>query len=333
MRRTLIVVGGGIAGLSAARRIARLSQERSLAVELVLIEAQPRLGGLIETEAREGALLEHGPDALSALKPWPAGYWESAGLAADILCAFGPGFRFPFFKRPVFSFRRGLGSLPTAYFQALPPGCRKTGRAVRVWQGIRGKWYVLLDDLSLLEADGVCLAVPAPAAAALLASWAPRLSQALSELSYCSVISLYMGYPARPGLSVPARIRFREGLAGAQKFPEHAPPDRRLVRVMLSWDEESSPLTDEAIVRRMQARLARKCGLRESPDFYCLRRHRRAVPRYGPGHSFWKRRIENLLRPWRGLALAGNAYDGVSVFSCVMSGERAAERLTDSLAP
>ena len=46
------VVGGGIAGLAAARVL----HERS--VPFVLLEAQERLGGVIRTESRDGFLLD-----------------------------------------------------------------------------------------------------------------------------------------------------------------------------------------------------------------------------------------------------------------------------------
>ena len=45
MKRRIIVVGGGIAGLAAAHRIAELNRDRSLGLEVMLLEASSRLGG------------------------------------------------------------------------------------------------------------------------------------------------------------------------------------------------------------------------------------------------------------------------------------------------
>lgn len=57
------VVGGGIAGLAAAWEL----QRRGL--EFVVLEASPRCGGVIRTEAADGFVMEAGPDTLLAQKP------------------------------------------------------------------------------------------------------------------------------------------------------------------------------------------------------------------------------------------------------------------------
>ncbi|HME60249.1 MAG TPA: NAD(P)-binding protein, partial [Candidatus Binatia bacterium] len=41
----IIVIGAGIAGLAAAHRIIELNRERSLNLEVLLLEASSRLGG------------------------------------------------------------------------------------------------------------------------------------------------------------------------------------------------------------------------------------------------------------------------------------------------
>ena len=61
MKRVL-VIGGGIAGLAAAHRLTELIKERSLAVEIVLLEATTQLGGAIATEQIGDYLVEAGPD-------------------------------------------------------------------------------------------------------------------------------------------------------------------------------------------------------------------------------------------------------------------------------
>jgi oxygen-dependent protoporphyrinogen oxidase len=62
-RADVAVIGGGIAGLSAARAL------REEGVGFVLLEAAPRFGGVIRTERAAGFLLEGGPDTLLASKP------------------------------------------------------------------------------------------------------------------------------------------------------------------------------------------------------------------------------------------------------------------------
>ena len=66
------IVGGGIAGLSAAYALGKLG------VSHLLLESSPRLGGVIRTEHADGFLLEAGPDAMLAQKP------DGVALARDL---------------------------------------------------------------------------------------------------------------------------------------------------------------------------------------------------------------------------------------------------------
>lgn len=69
------VVGGGIAGLSAAYELER----RGLTVRL--FEASDRLGGVIRTERRDGWVIDAGPDALLVQKPAAVQLCRELGLA------------------------------------------------------------------------------------------------------------------------------------------------------------------------------------------------------------------------------------------------------------
>lgn len=61
----VIVIGGGIAGLSAAHHVA----ERLGPGQVLLLEAGDRLGGKIVTEEAQGFVIEGGPDCFLASKP------------------------------------------------------------------------------------------------------------------------------------------------------------------------------------------------------------------------------------------------------------------------
>jgi oxygen-dependent protoporphyrinogen oxidase len=67
--RRIAIIGGGIAGLTAAYELARLARE-GIAVEAVLFESSNRFGGLIETVREGGFTVECGPDAWVTAKPW-----------------------------------------------------------------------------------------------------------------------------------------------------------------------------------------------------------------------------------------------------------------------
>src|SRR4051794_40650187 len=80
-----LIVGGGITGLAAAHRLLELARERSLAVEVRLVEAGQRLGGLIGTERRDGCVLELGPDSMITDKPWGLGLARRLGLEPELI--------------------------------------------------------------------------------------------------------------------------------------------------------------------------------------------------------------------------------------------------------
>lgn len=71
MERTqrIAVIGGGISGLSAAFYLRHLSRERSLNLEIEILEKSSRLGGVIRSERKDGLLFEGGPEGWASYKP------------------------------------------------------------------------------------------------------------------------------------------------------------------------------------------------------------------------------------------------------------------------
>jgi protoporphyrinogen/coproporphyrinogen III oxidase len=85
VNRRIIVVGGGIAGLAAAHRIIELNRQRSLGLEVILLEASPRLGGSIATEHIGDFIVEAGPDSFITEKPWALSLCERLGLTSRLV--------------------------------------------------------------------------------------------------------------------------------------------------------------------------------------------------------------------------------------------------------
>ena len=69
-----VVVGGGISGLAAAYAL----RKRHPQAEILLLEAQGRLGGVIHTDRHDGYVIEAGPDSILRRKP------EAVALAEDV---------------------------------------------------------------------------------------------------------------------------------------------------------------------------------------------------------------------------------------------------------
>ncbi|MBL9125154.1 MAG: protoporphyrinogen oxidase [Planctomycetaceae bacterium] len=75
------IVGGGITGLAAACELRELAPR----AEIRLFEAQPRLGGVLQTERRGGYLLEQSADNFITDLPWGVDFCQRLGLAAELL--------------------------------------------------------------------------------------------------------------------------------------------------------------------------------------------------------------------------------------------------------
>ncbi|MFB5196166.1 protoporphyrinogen oxidase [Neobacillus sp. KR4-4] len=67
-KQKIIIIGGGIAGLTSAFYLQKAIQEENLPIELKLIEASHRLGGKMQTVIRDGFTIERGPDSFLARK-------------------------------------------------------------------------------------------------------------------------------------------------------------------------------------------------------------------------------------------------------------------------
>jgi oxygen-dependent protoporphyrinogen oxidase len=74
--KSVVIVGGGIAGLAAAHRLAQTLPDASL----TLLESDARLGGKIATDRVDGFVVEGGPDTFLAYKPRGVGLCRELGL-------------------------------------------------------------------------------------------------------------------------------------------------------------------------------------------------------------------------------------------------------------
>jgi len=218
-----------------------------------------------------------------------------------------------------------------------------TGRvALGVRRGDRG-YEVELDQGERLHADGVVVAVPAFAAAGLLADFDPDLAAVHAEIPYASSTVVTLGYREEDvthpldgyGYVVP-RAEGSDVLAcswSSSKWEGRAPEGSVLIRVYagrFGGRDVTLDSDDELVaLARDELRL-----LEIEADPYLSRVHRwpRGMPQYVLGHPERLERIESALADIPGLALAGAAYRGVGIPDCIYSGEEAARSLAESLA-
>jgi oxygen-dependent protoporphyrinogen oxidase len=213
---------------------------------------------------------------------------------------------------------------------------------VRSVQIQSGGWLISAGD-GTDHFNGVIVATPASAAAALLDIASPDLAAAMRGVGYTSSVTLTLGYdrdvraalPPGFGFLVP-RSEGRRMLAATfvhNKFPHRAPQDRALIRCFLGGarDEAILLLSDQEIVATARRELREILGLAAEPQFARVYKWKGAMAQYRVGHLERLERIETLRRQVPGLALAGNGYRGIGVPDCVRSGADAAADLLAGL--
>ncbi len=77
--RGIVIIGGGISGLSTAYYLAKRG------VPSTILESRPRLGGVIQTEHVDGCTVEAGPDSFLSAKPAALDLIGELGLAGEVI--------------------------------------------------------------------------------------------------------------------------------------------------------------------------------------------------------------------------------------------------------
>src|ERR1700678_846457 len=77
----VVIIGGGIAGLAAARFLA------DVPVRVTVLEGAPKIGGKLSASEVAGVSMDSGAEALLARRPEGISLIEATGLAADLVPA------------------------------------------------------------------------------------------------------------------------------------------------------------------------------------------------------------------------------------------------------
>jgi protoporphyrinogen/coproporphyrinogen III oxidase len=81
----IVVIGGGLAGLAVAHRIQERTNSLRKPIEIVVLEAKDRVGGVMSTDRMDGFIMEGGPDAFITNKPWAIDLCRRLGLAKQLI--------------------------------------------------------------------------------------------------------------------------------------------------------------------------------------------------------------------------------------------------------
>ena len=348
----VVVVGAGIAGLTAAWELLRNG-----GVDVTVLEAERRPGGVIVTEQVGEFIVEGGPDGFLAGEPelpalanefgigdhivsqeargtalWTGTALEpiEEGRAAELLgidassAAVKAGFR---------SFTHGMGEPVAALAQRL-------AGVLRLAQGVAGlvrkgpRWHVAITGGSAHDADGVVLALPAYSAGRLLEAVGVAGGRALGEVVYAPSITVSLAYRAeqvnRPlngagfvvapdgvGAQHAAPLHLRACTFSSSKFPGRVPDGHVLLRAYLA------PMDGDP-AQAAHLELSGMLGIRGEPLWSRVFYWSRGLPRYRARHAEQVAAVRHRLSRLPPLAIAGAGYDGAGVSACLRSGREAA---------
>jgi oxygen-dependent protoporphyrinogen oxidase len=221
----------------------------------------------------------------------------------------------------------------------LPPGPGGRGAVVELASG---------SALDGPPFDGVVLAAPAPAAAAILGRH-PSTSgaaPALLGIEYASVALVTMSFPRHDGgVQPPAGVNGflvprSEGRLmtacsfASSKWPHWAGPESVLVRLSAGrhGDLRATEMDDEALVATLAGELRKATGWQSQPERWRVSRWPEAFPQYQVGHARRVQRAEaELAAAAFPVVLAGAAYAGIGIPACIASGRSAARNLAGKL--
>lgn len=249
-------------------------------------------------------------------------------------------------ERPVFhALLGGTGRLVEALVEGL--GERgvdiRTGTAVAALERREGTWAVRLEDGSVLEADGVVVATPAPVAERLVAAHSPDAAAELGSIHHSSVTLVTLVYDAADvavqldasGFLVPrsAGLMLTAASFGSSKWAHWDDGRHVVLRVSAgrTGDERQAALDDDELVAALRADLATTMGLDAAPVGVRVSRWPLGFAQYTVGHLERVERIEQALeRDCPSLVVTGAAYRGLGLPACIRQGRAAAAQLVAS---
>lgn len=319
---------------------------RRLGQEALERMAQPMVGGIYTADPETLSLRATMPRFLDMerdersliLAMWRAGRKSEA---AKKIRGGTSGARYSLFL----SFDEGVQVLTDAIAARLPHGTLRLNTKVESigFQTDARRWLLKTSAGDAIDADAVCVALPAYGAARLLRGVDGKLADELEGIPYASTATVNLAYRRADiphaldgfGFVVPF-IERRATLActfSSVKFAGRAPEGQALLRAFVggALQPDMFALDEEKMVAAVRRDLKDLLGIEAAPVFAHVEKWPRSMAQYRLGHIESIARIRSRLGDFPTLALCGNAYDGAGLPDCVRGGESAAEQLCKTI--
>ncbi|MFF8909418.1 protoporphyrinogen oxidase [Streptomyces olivaceoviridis] len=240
----------------------------------------------------------------------------------------------------------GVGRLPLAVADSVRArgGEILTGTPAReLRREAAGGWRITAGE-RVLRADAVIVAVPAPAAAALLRAESPGAAAELAAVEYASMALITLAYrradlnlPEGSGFLVPPvdgrTIKASTFASRKWGWIAEEDPDVVVLRTSVGRHGETEVLgrDDTDLVEVSRHDLREATGLAAVPLRTRVTRWTDGLPQYPVGHHARVARVREQIAKLPGLAVCGAQYDGVGIPACIASAYAAVDQLGGDL--
>jgi oxygen-dependent protoporphyrinogen oxidase len=313
------------------RRLGREALERM---------AQPMVGGIYTADPEQLSLRATMPRFLEMERKHRSlirGMWKRGREQSEAASRGTSGARYGLFL----SFDEGMRTLVDALVAELENvSIRLNTKAESLsFDEDTRQWKIRVSAEEIINADAVCLALPAYASANLLREVDRQLAGELDAIPYASTATVNLGYRRADiphpldgfGFVVPF-VERRTVLActfSSVKFKNRAPSGHALLRAFVggALQPEVFALDEDEILAGVREDLRELLGIEKPPLFASVEKWPHSMAQYHLGHIERVERIHERLNLLPGLKLAGNAYSGAGVPDCIRSGESAADEM------
>ncbi len=237
--------------------------------------------------------------------------------------------------------RGGLLQLTEALATAIGPEAILRGARVAAVLPYRGRYEVILESGTSIDADDVVFATPAHVTAGLVAYIDAELAERLRAIRYVSTATVSLGFreqdlPRAEGLNgfgfvVPRTENRRINACtwSSTKFEGRAPTGHVLLRVFVggAGAEAFAERPDEAMVALAREEVDAATGIGAEPMLARVYRWEKGNPQYEVGHRARVAEIESLAAAHRGLYLAGAAFHGAGIPDCIENAQAVVRQL------
>lgn len=233
------------------------------------------------------------------------------------------------------SFKGGVGSF-IDHLSANIDAEWHLGEGVSAIEKTNGAYRVIQGGFAG-EFDKIVVAAPAYAAADMLEKMDIELATRLRALDYSPIAVVGFGYRdlrhELDGFGLLTTTSAQKPILGvlwdSSVFPDRAPQGCKALRIMIGGQRnpELVSLEESALIETARQGLQETMSITQAPDVVYVRRWRRGIPSYAPGHIDRVDRIFAQVAAHDGLYLTSNAYRGIAMNDAVLQARHTSERI------